>query len=387
MYQVNWESGEIYIPQSDLTYLSAGKYKLGLIGFKNKCRNLSANPLEGLSYPPIIEYKESTDTGDVIIASVVLLINGYTVTFEDGQYAVLFDGANTNVHNNTNVNQVSVRPNNSTGLQDLSTLLSSAYGGEVVINIATGQAGTSTPIGTLGKPSNNITDTLTIADNINAKEINLQGSLTLDTGDDVSYRIIVGSHPLVSNLVVNSGADTIGLIAKNILFNGTLDGDAILEHCVLGEVRYFNGYINDCALTSSTIFINGIGLFMNCRAGATCVSPPIIDLAEADGLGIRDYVGDLIIKNKIGIGACKIHINGELTIDETCTVGSITVYGDGYVTDNSTGNFTLIDRTTGTPTEIATAVWDYIIPSHQNEWVDELEAAWVDETSQPWTTI
>ena len=47
---------------------------------------------------------------------VVEIINGYTVTFEDGQYAVNLTGANSNISDVANVNQVSIRAANSAGL-------------------------------------------------------------------------------------------------------------------------------------------------------------------------------------------------------------------------------------------------------------------------------
>ena len=114
-YQVDWEGGVITIPLTDLTLLSVGKYELDLDEFRRKCRALEWS-FEGLSYPEIIEFNTQVDTGDFTLASVILIVNGYTVTFEDGQYAVVFVGANTNLHNFTNVNQVSIRTNNSGGL-------------------------------------------------------------------------------------------------------------------------------------------------------------------------------------------------------------------------------------------------------------------------------
>lgn len=114
-YQVDWESGVITIPLTDLTLLSVGKYELDLDEFRRKCRALEWS-FEGLSYPEIVEFNTQVDTGDFTLASVILIVNGYTVTFEDGQYAVVFVGANTNLHNFTNVNQVSIRTNNSGGL-------------------------------------------------------------------------------------------------------------------------------------------------------------------------------------------------------------------------------------------------------------------------------
>jgi hypothetical protein len=52
----------------------------------------------------------------IILARVVELINSYTITFEDGQYAVNLTGANSNIADKVNVNQVSVRASNSAGL-------------------------------------------------------------------------------------------------------------------------------------------------------------------------------------------------------------------------------------------------------------------------------
>lgn len=219
-------------------------------------------------------------------------------------------------------------------------------------------SGTASPIGTLGNPSNNWTDTVAIQAKINAKKITLQGLLTLGLGDDANYKTIVGMNPLRDTLVVEDASDTLGLIADNLTFSGHLDGGSILQDCVLGEVRYFSGYVNHCAFTSNTIFVNGIGIFVDTRNGATCIAPPVIDLLNATGLGVRGHIGDLIITNKVGTGGCKIQLDGELIIDATCTTGSITVYGDGYVTNNSTGTFELIDRTTGSPAEIAQATID-----------------------------
>jgi len=47
---------------------------------------------------------------------MVLILNGYTITFENGQYAVNIKGANSNIADVLNVNQVSVRSFNAAGL-------------------------------------------------------------------------------------------------------------------------------------------------------------------------------------------------------------------------------------------------------------------------------
>lgn len=70
----------------------------------------------GMSYPDTHRHNTEVTVGGVTLARVVEIINNYTITFEDGQYAVNLIGANSNVSDVTNVNQVSVRSSNSAGL-------------------------------------------------------------------------------------------------------------------------------------------------------------------------------------------------------------------------------------------------------------------------------
>lgn len=54
--------------------------------------------------------------GSLTFARVIEILPPYTITFQDGQYAVNLVNANSNVSDRTNVNQVSVRSSNSAGL-------------------------------------------------------------------------------------------------------------------------------------------------------------------------------------------------------------------------------------------------------------------------------
>ncbi len=64
--------------------------------------------------------------GSLTFARVIEILPPYTVTFEDGQYAVNLVNANSNVADKTNVNQVSVRSSNSAGLVASTATLSAA---------------------------------------------------------------------------------------------------------------------------------------------------------------------------------------------------------------------------------------------------------------------
>lgn len=59
------------------------------------------------------------------------------MTFEDGQYAVNLIGANSNIADRVNVNQVSVRSANSAGLVQTSEIEHASFQDRVTINVTT----------------------------------------------------------------------------------------------------------------------------------------------------------------------------------------------------------------------------------------------------------
>lgn len=112
---INWATKVIYVPQADLTPLGGSLYELNIDNFRLILKNLEDDEL-GMPFLRTHNHNTEVAIAGVTLARVVELINGYTVTFEDGQYAVNLVGANSNVADVTNVNQVSVRPQNSAGL-------------------------------------------------------------------------------------------------------------------------------------------------------------------------------------------------------------------------------------------------------------------------------
>jgi len=114
---VNWTTKVITVPQSDLTHVTGLIYQLNVYDFKRWCDDIM-DGTDGIANIDIINHNTVVVLGGIPYARTIEIINGYTVTFEDGQYAVNLIGANTNLADVTNVNQVSIRPNNSAGLID-----------------------------------------------------------------------------------------------------------------------------------------------------------------------------------------------------------------------------------------------------------------------------
>ncbi len=112
---IDWGTKVIYVPQSYLTSVGGGVYELDINQFRLDLKDLEDSEA-GMSHPTTHNHNTEVSLGGVTYARIVEIINGYTVTFENGSYAVRLAGANSNIEDVTNVNNVSVRSNNSAGL-------------------------------------------------------------------------------------------------------------------------------------------------------------------------------------------------------------------------------------------------------------------------------
>ncbi len=122
--EIDWDTGVIFVPKAVLTVVQTSPteiYNLDLDFFWRAIRALEDTD-DGRPWPRTCDYNQAVTVGGTPLAPVLIITDYYTVTFEDGQYAVNLIGANTNVQDRTNVNSVSVRPQNSAGLTNQTQL-------------------------------------------------------------------------------------------------------------------------------------------------------------------------------------------------------------------------------------------------------------------------
>ena len=112
---IDWGTKIITIPQADLTDLGGGVYELDLNAFRLELKSREDDE-DGIPHLDTHRHNTEVVLSGVTYARFFEIINGYTVTFEDGQYAVNAVGANSNIADVLNVNQVSLRTFNSAGL-------------------------------------------------------------------------------------------------------------------------------------------------------------------------------------------------------------------------------------------------------------------------------
>lgn len=120
---IDWGTRVINVPRADMTLIQASPEirQLDINAFRLELKDLEDSE-EGSVFPDTHRHNTAVTISGFTLSRVVEIINGYTITFEDGQYAVNLVNANSNISDVSNVNQVSIRSANSAGLQDITTL-------------------------------------------------------------------------------------------------------------------------------------------------------------------------------------------------------------------------------------------------------------------------
>ncbi len=108
---INYLTRVISVPKADLTLVKSAPietYELDINAFKFELKDREDN-VEGMPFGDTHFYSAAITAEGAVVAQVLEIINGYTVTFEDGAYIVDLVGASTNIAEVTNSNQVQVR--------------------------------------------------------------------------------------------------------------------------------------------------------------------------------------------------------------------------------------------------------------------------------------
>lgn len=370
---IDYATSIIFVPRADLVELQDTPsfiYQLNLEWFYRQVTDLM-DDIEGTPYVDAVSNTAPVDVGGVLLARVISIINGYFVEFEDGQYAVNLTGANTNMQDKAIVNQVSIRPNNSAGLQDLSVLLQAAYGGLVHVDVVNGQPGTVIPLGTRHLPVDNFADALIIAEANSLRGIQVMEPATLSAGNFAAGFIFYGDSPTVTTLTLEAGADVHDCGFQNMTIQGVMDGDNTFRECIINDISYTNGTIVECAL-QGTITLGGMAQcsILDCWSNVAGGGPDQYAAVDMGGAGnslvVRNYSGGLSLKNYTGGGDTSVDMaSGRVAIYPTVTAGTMTIRGIADVMDNSTGTAVITDATVNEgidqviARDIPAEVWTY----------------------------
>jgi hypothetical protein len=344
---IDWGTKTIFVPRVAMVSIQTVPtqiYRLDLNDFRLRLKDLEDDEA-GMAYPDTHNHNTTVEVGGVSLARVIEIINGYTVTFEDGQYAVNLVGANSNVGDVVNVNQVSVRSANSAGLTDVEIQRKISFGGEVYLDTVNGTPGTAYPIGTQARPALTLDQALTIAAANGVREIVGNSQILVFPGQDVSNIKIRG---VSTNCVVVMlpGSICANLLLEDCVITGDFGGntDVIVRKSIVGDVVNFNGVMDSCLFTLATVGI-APGKQLTIGIGGSLVpgnaGHPLIDMnaGQDTQLIVSDWFGGIEVLNcDTPSSSASMNISaGKVTLNSSVSDGDIVVRGVATVIDNSTG--------------------------------------------------
>lgn len=347
---VNEVTKVISILQADLLDLGGGIYQLDTDAFRLELRDWESS--EQGSWRSIThKHNPPVTVGGVTLARVVEIINGYTITFEDGQYRVILVGSNNNILDVTNINQVSIAPTNSAGLTFSKEIQDLSFGdARVWINTVTGVDDTQYPTGTPAFPVDGFPNAaLIIAARNLSLRLHIKGTETFLGSDNIDGYNIKGSHEEQSEAILTSGVSTTGTFFDRMHVQGTANGEIVIENGHINSLVNFEGHAIRTELSATTVLSvleSTEHEFRNCYSGVAGTGTPVIDcddIANLD-LQLRGYHGGIELRN-ISHAGSNVSVDldsGHLNIAATCTAGTIVVRGVGHVTDNSGAGCTVV---------------------------------------------
>ena len=118
--EILWDTFTIFVPREALTLVQSNPIEvreLSITDFHESLRDIE-DRFDGIVFPTTHNYVGPISISGVSLAQSMIILDPYTVTFEDGEWAVNITGGNSNIADRVNINNVGVRTANSAGLVD-----------------------------------------------------------------------------------------------------------------------------------------------------------------------------------------------------------------------------------------------------------------------------
>jgi len=115
---IDYTTRIISVPKADLTLVQSTPFEvleLDIDAFRLELKDIE-DTIGGMPFVDTHFHSTAVTAEGATVARVFEIINGYTVTFENGTYVVNLVGANSNIADVTNLNQVQVSNSKSAGL-------------------------------------------------------------------------------------------------------------------------------------------------------------------------------------------------------------------------------------------------------------------------------
>lgn len=398
---IAWTTKIISVPKTYLTNKGGGIYELDINQFRLDLRGLEDDE-QGIPFLPTHQHNTEVVLSGATYSRMFIIINGYTITFEDGQYAINAKGANSNVADVMNVNQVSLRSFNAAGLitvtsgsgiteqdkddivdktwdEDISVhnlnksasiaLRGTSYTvGNITFDSVNGVSGTGYPIGTTYTPSNNLTDTLLIMTYGKVDDLVLRSDLTVEAIHDISNLLIRTIGLMGTDVILMAGCNANQTSFRNVNLSGEIsNGNQLLIYdCSIGNFINFNGIMHNVAFSQGAeITLDSWATIIQGTCGGDPTNEVEINIGTAS-LNMTHWTGNLKLTGKTGANRTVINCDsGNIIIDSTCVAGIIQILGNGTIESDNSGAGCTVDVDGFSSVEnIVNSVWETLTSEH-----------------------
>lgn len=338
----------ITVPKADLTLVQTSPTEirqLDLNIFRLALKDWEDDGLAGgITFLRTHTHNTEVLLGGITYARVIEILEPYTITFEDGQYAVNLIGANSNVGDRVNVNQVSVRSQNSAGLISNSAIEFSSFGGGVWIDVdnlsGLAVSGTTFPVGTRQAPVDNIDSLKLITAFRGFNKVFVIGNLNLTNGDNFTRFTFEGESPTKTTITVDSATNVLNCEFIQCTVSGVLDGNSEITHARVSNLDFVDGKVESSDIGPGIISLgtSTVANIFSCFSTTPGSSTPVIDMNGTGIIGLRDYNGGVELRNYSGTGSHSIDLaSGQIKLDpNTIISGTFVCRGVGKLIDVST---------------------------------------------------
>ena len=346
---INWKTSVIYVPKADLVLVQSSPIEireLNINNFRLALRDLE-DDTEGIGFLKTHNHNTIVNISGIQLARVVEILPPYTITFEDGAYAVNLVGANSNIADRLNLNQVSVRSANSAGLVNTSAIEFSSFSGVVCIDVFSTNVGTVFPNGTRQAPVNNLSDALIIAEYRGLKTLLFLSNFTFSATDIIINYTLQGLGKQITTLTFEDGCTITYCSVFKAKVSGWMTGIIELNDCYIFNfgskslIPSSNDIIVQNCLISGVISLpesyGGTLKVLDSWSEASSSTLMQLDMGFCSAnLLILNFSGEIELFNNTHENDISVNFkSGKLVIDETVTAGNINVRGIGLIVNNS----------------------------------------------------